>query len=49
MKEQVIYECWSEEGKLETRRTDKEVAQFDASILHWLGKKTWVEEVRRAG
>lgn len=37
------YEVVSEEG-VEVRRTSREVAESDAVILRWLGKKAKVEE-----
>lgn len=41
------YEVVSEEG-VEVRRTVREVAESDAAILRWLGKKSRVEEVDTA-
>jgi len=42
----MFYEVWSASG-LETRRTHKDVAQADVSILRWLGKPAWIKEVER--
>jgi hypothetical protein len=38
------YEVHSESG-VETRRTDRNVAEADVSILRWLGKKAHIVEV----
>ncbi len=39
-----FYEVHSASG-VETRRTDKNVAEADVSIFRFLGKKAWVVEV----
>lgn len=42
-----FYEVVSDDG-IETRRTDKSVAENDAYILRWLGKRATVQEVADA-